>query len=74
MIPIIIYLSLLTGSLILQDKMEFDFEVISFEIIKKNLLRYVIGSFVFATFCSILSGIVSYFILSFFSQKTVKNA
>lgn len=74
MIPIIIYLSLLTGSLILQDKMEFDFEVISFEIIKKNLLRYVIGSFAFATFCSILSGIVSYFILSFFSQKTVKNA
>lgn len=74
MIPIIIYLSLLTGSLILQDKMEFDFEVISFEIIKKNLLRYVIGSFVFAAFCSILSGIVSYFILSFFSQKTVKNA
>ncbi|SFN21383.1 hypothetical protein SAMN05421738_108105 [Algoriella xinjiangensis] len=66
MIPIIIYLSLLTGSLILQDKMEFDFEVISFEIIKKNLLRYVIGSFAFATFCSILSGIVSYFILSFF--------
>ena len=74
MIPIIIYLSLLTGSFILQDKMEFDFDVISFQIIKKNLVRYVIGSFAFATFCSILSGVISYFILSFFSQKTVKNA
>ena len=74
MIPIIIYLSLLTGSFILQDKMEFDFDVISFQIIKKNLVRYIIGSFAFATFCSILSGVISYFILSFFSQKTVKNA
>ena len=74
MIQIILYLLLLTGSFILQDIIVFDFDVISFQIIKKNLVRYVIGSFAFATFCSILSGVISYFILSFFSQKTVKNA
>ena len=42
--------------------------------IKKNLLRYIVGSLVLATFCSIVSGIVSYFLLTYFSQKKVKNA
>ncbi len=74
MIPIIIYLSLLTGGFILQDNFQLDLSLVSFEIIKKNLLRYIVGSLVLATFCSIVSGIVSYFLLIYFSQKTIKNA
>ena len=74
MIPLIIYLSLLTGGFILQDHFHLDFSLVSFEIIKKNLLRYIIGSLVLATFCSIVSGVLSYFLLTYFSQKKVKNA
>lgn len=74
MISIIIYLSLLTGGFILQDNFQLDLSLVSFEIIKKNLLRYIVGSLVLATFCSIVSGIVSYFLLIYFSQKTIKNA
>jgi len=74
MIPLIIYLSILLGSIILQDKFQLDLSLVSFDIIKKNLLRYIIGSFVLATICSVSAGLVSYFMLTYFGQKSIKDA
>lgn len=74
MIPLIIYLSLVTGGFILQDNFHLDLRNVSFEIIKKDLLRYLVGSIVLALFCSIVTGFVSYFILTYFKKKTRKNA
>ena len=74
MIPIIIYLSLVTGGFILQDSFHFNLSTVTFALIKKNLLRYIVGSFVLALLCSVTSGLISYFILTLFSQKSIKNA
>lgn len=71
MIPIIIYFSLLTGGLFVKDGSVFELTHITFQSIKRNLLQYIIGSLVLAAVCSLISGVVSYFVLTLMHKKRI---
>jgi len=67
MIPLLLYGSYRTGALISGNSPDlFD---ITFDTVKQNLLLYIIGSFVFAAGCAILSGIIGYLLLNIFRKK-----
>lgn len=63
LIPFIIWISLLIGSPFVGRETYFLRNEISFELIKNNLLQYLIGSLILATSASLLLGIASYFVL-----------
>lgn len=60
-IPFILYLSVVTGSYVL-GRGTWAIEI-SLDVIKTNLLQYIVGSFALATLAGISVGIVSYIIL-----------
>jgi uncharacterized protein (DUF2062 family) len=70
MIPILLYLSYVTGGIVMGtgSKIRFtpDLSVKSFG---NNLLQYIIGSIVLAFILSILAGIISYIILKLLRKK-----
>jgi glycosyltransferase involved in cell wall biosynthesis len=72
MIPILLYLSYVTGGIVLGtgSKIRFttDLSVKSFE---NNLLQYIIGSIVLAIIFSIFTGIISFIILKLFRKKRI---
>ena len=69
-IPFIVYFSIKIGSLILGETNDFSFQDfnLNFEF-AKSLKTYIIGSFIFATFASIIVGLFSYFLLSLYDKK-----
>ncbi|UCG28230.1 MAG: DUF2062 domain-containing protein, partial [Bacteroidales bacterium] len=71
MIPFILYLSYVTGGLILGENSTFvKFSTrIDFEVVMTNLYQYVIGSLVFGAFLSVLLGGITYLSLSVFRKK-----
>ena len=76
MIPIIIYLSLKTGAIILGKSNVPVFNLETFKNLdsfKEHISQYLIGSIVLATILSILFGITTYIVLSFLKQKN-KNS
>lgn len=69
-IPLIIFGSFKLGALFVEETILYDsFSNITFDTIKENLIQYVVGSFVLATFMAIIFGLTSYLVLSLFSKS-----
>ena len=65
MIPLVIFGSLKTGALFVEDTARFTLgSPITLEHIKNNVVQYLIGSFVLATAAAIIFGVGSYLLLS----------
>ncbi len=75
MIPLIIYLSYKTGGIVLGANSEsLDYSSgLSFEIMKIDLYRYVIGALIFGASLSVSSGLLTFIILSVFRKRKGKN-
>lgn len=70
MIPIILYLSYITGGYLIQGKNNIEFSTsLSVKSFENSLLQYVIGSIALAIILSIFAGILSFFILKGFRKK-----
>jgi glycosyltransferase involved in cell wall biosynthesis len=70
MIPIIVYLSYLTGGFLLHSGGNIKFTTsLSVKSFENNLLQYVIGSIALAIILSIVAGMLSYVILKYFRKK-----
>ena len=72
MIPVILYLSYITGGLILNntDSNNIEFSSgITLEFVKDNLIQYIVGSFIFAIILSLSFGLFTYFFLKLFRKK-----
>ena len=60
MIPIILYGSLLTGSIILDRAVLIDMNNITFEAVKGSLTQYILGSFVLAITAGVVASLLTY--------------
>jgi glycosyltransferase involved in cell wall biosynthesis len=70
MIPIILYLSYMTGGWVMKSESNIKFNTnLSVKSFENNLLQYVIGSIVLAIILSIFAGIISFIILKYFRKK-----
>ena len=70
LIPFIMFASYLTGGLVLNNHRELDLDSgITFEFVKKNFFQYIVGALVFGAAMGILSGLVSWLVLSIFRRK-----
>jgi glycosyltransferase involved in cell wall biosynthesis len=72
MIPVILYLSYITGGLILNntDNNNIEFSSgITLEFVKDNLIQYIVGSFIFAIILSLSFGLFTYIFLKLFRKK-----
>ena len=70
MIPIILYLSYVTGGWVMQRESNIKFSTnLSVKSFENNLIQYVIGSIVLAIILSIFAGIISFIILKRFRKK-----
>lgn len=74
LIPFILYLSFLSGGLILNQSAQLDFSVqFDFENVKNDLFQYYLGAIVFAAFIGLVGGVISYFMLKLFRKEIDKN-
>jgi uncharacterized protein (DUF2062 family) len=70
MIPVILYLSYVTGGCVMQSESNIKFSTnLSVKSFENNLLQYVIGSIALAIILSIFIGIISFLILKCFRKK-----
>jgi len=70
LIPFIIIASYLTGGLILNNQQELNFDSgITLEFVRKNFLQYIAGALVFGTVMGLLSGLVTWLVLTIFRRK-----
>jgi glycosyltransferase involved in cell wall biosynthesis len=70
MIPIILYLSYVTGGYVIQSESNIKFSTsISIKSFENNLIQYVIGSVVLAIILSVFAGIIAFIILRLFRKK-----
>ena len=70
MIPLILYLSYVTGGLVLGQSINIEFSSdINFDIIKKDLIQYIVGSFVFGIISSVCFGFITFVFLKLFREK-----
>lgn len=79
MIPIILYLSYITGGLVLGNGIGIKFTTdITFEFVAENLYQYVIGSLIFGVILAIVLGLITYIALLIFRknppEKTTKKS
>ncbi len=65
MIPFILYCSMKTGSLILNQPLALTFHDITLDAAKKMLVQYIPGSIVFAFMMGILGWLITFAILKF---------
>ena len=64
LIPIILYISLLTGSIVLGTGTHLHISYpITFDYIKTNLFQYIVGSIIFAIILAIFIGLIMFIIL-----------
>ena len=72
MMPIIIYLSYVTGVIFMGNSMQNVSSInnISFEFIKNNFIQYIVGSTILAMLSSILFGMFIFIILKIFRKKS----
>lgn len=75
MIPLIIYLSFKAGGLVLgSDGNSLDYSSgLSFEVIRKDLVQYVLGALVFGAALSLTAGVLTFTMLSVFRGKGRKK-
>lgn len=70
MIPIILYLSYVTGGCLLQGKRNIEFSTsLSVRSFENNLIQYVIGSIALAVILSVFAGLIAFIILKLFRKK-----
>lgn len=70
MIPLILYLSYITGGYVLSVDNHLAFSNdITLAWVKSNLLQYVVGSAVFAVIASVFSGLLTFILLKVFRRK-----
>jgi glycosyltransferase involved in cell wall biosynthesis len=75
MIPIILYLSYVTGGYFLASGSSIKFSTgLSVKSFENNLFQYLIGSIAFAIILSIFAGIISYVILKYFRKRRLKTS
>ena len=67
--PFIIGISMFFGSFFVEGKTDFTHQELNLELIKHNLLQYVIGSFVFATIMAVSVGFIFYYLLNIFRKE-----
>lgn len=72
MIPFILFGSFATGAFVLNQPLNLSLSNISFEIVKKDLLQYIVGSFILAIACAVLMGVISFLLLSIFRKQKVQ--
>jgi len=69
-IPILLYLSFITGGLLLNQSSHINFSPqFDFDNVKNDLFQYYLGAVVFAGIAGVLSGVVSYFLLIAFRKE-----
>jgi len=75
MIPIIIYLSLKTGSLFIASEkgLAFDLDTITLESVADHIAQYLVGSIVLASVTALIFGVMSYCLLTLYSKKSLKD-
>lgn len=69
LIPVIILLSMMVGAPFVQETASLDDQTFDFDFIKANLLQYLVGSFILATVCAVIFGLISYVILQKFKPE-----
>jgi glycosyltransferase involved in cell wall biosynthesis len=75
MIPLILYLSYFTGSLVLGGRAHLMPEFpITLDFVKNNLYQYVLGAILFAVILSLISGLVLYITLTYYRKHRLKPA
>ncbi len=69
-IPFVVYACLKVGGLFIQNKNPLRFDkTISINMVKSNLIQYLVGSLILGTFLSIFLGITCYFFLQKFRKS-----
>ena len=68
-IPFIIGISMFFGSFFVEGKTDFSHQELNLEMVKHNLLQYIIGSFVLASSLSAIVGFAFYFLMEFFNKE-----
>jgi glycosyltransferase involved in cell wall biosynthesis len=70
MIPLIIYLSFLTGGFVLNQPTAIDFSrELSVETVWKDIYQYVVGSFCLAALMAVATGLITFVLLAMFRKK-----
>jgi len=69
MIPFILFGSYATGGILLGNSILPQFDAISFEAVRNDLLQYLLGSVVFAFICGIVVWLVSFLLLFVFRKS-----
>ena len=73
MIPLILYLSYITGGLILNNAggNNIEFSGITLEFVKDNLIQYIVGSIFFGIISSLSFGVFTFVFLKLFRKKRI---
>lgn len=73
MIPIILYLSYITGGIVMGKGAGIDFNTdITFSMVTENLLQYVLGSLIFGVMLACVLGLITYVLLMMFRKNPAK--
>ncbi len=74
MIPVILYLSFLTGSIVLGNGVHLTISSpVTFAYIKNNLFQYIIGSIMLAIILSLFFGLMMYFFMKLIRRNRLKT-
>ena len=75
MIPLILYLSYITGGIVLGKGARIDFNTsIDLAFVTDNLLQYVLGSLIFGGILALVLGLITYLALLLFRKKVVAKS
>jgi len=75
MIPVILYLSYITGGIVLGKGVGIDFHSgITLEFVTNNLFQYIIGSLIFGVVLALALGFITYLALLFFRKHPTRKA
>lgn len=69
MIPFILYGSYLTGALFLEGELSLSLSDMTLSNLRRDLIQYIVGSFIFATFCGVITTVGSYLIMLIFRKE-----
>lgn len=72
MIPVILYLSFVTGSIVLGNGTHLNLvSPVTFTFVKNNLFQYVVGSIILAIILSLFFGLVMYFFMKLIRKNRI---
>lgn len=69
LIPLVIFASMMIGDPFIKGETDFANVEFNMEMIKNNMLQYLIGSLILASVSALFFGTVSYFFLNYFSPE-----